>query len=92
MNKFTLTGFALGVGGGGVYGYQGLSSLMDPKNVWHDFTLAGVTGDRVAGIIEAMPAEFMERGLHYLAYDLPLYQLLLAAGVAFFLIGAIFRE
>lgn len=92
MNKFTLTGFALGAGGGGVLGYQGLASLMDPNNVWHDFTLAGVTDDRIAGIIEAMPAEFMEKGLHYLSYDLPLYKLLLAAGLAFFLLGAVFRD
>ena len=92
MNTFTLTGCALGAGGAGVFGYQALSSIMDTNNVWHDFTLASVTNDRVAGIVEAMPAEFLERGLHYLAYDLPLYQLLLAAGVAFFLFGAIFKK
>ncbi len=92
MNNFTLTGFALGAGGAGVFGYQGLSSIMDSNNVWHDFTLAGVTNDRIAGIIEAMPAEFIERGLHCLAYDLPLYQLLLAGSVAFFLLGAVFRK
>ncbi|MBI9093108.1 MAG: hypothetical protein JEZ12_28180 [Desulfobacterium sp.] len=92
MNNFTLTGCVLGAGGAGVFGYQGLSSIMDTNNVWHDYTLASVTNDRVAGIIEAMPAEFMEQGLHYLAYDLPLYQLLLAGSVAFFLFGAIFRK
>ena len=92
MNTFTLTGCALGAGGAGVFGYQALSSIMDTNNVWHNLTLASVTNDRVAGIVEAMPAGFLERGGHYLAYDLPLYQLLLAAGVAFFLIGAIFKK
>ncbi|MCP4119648.1 MAG: hypothetical protein GY737_30460 [Desulfobacteraceae bacterium] len=92
MNTSTLTGLALGAGGAGVFGYQALSSLMDKENAWQDLTLATVTNDRVAGIVEAMPSGFMEKGLHYLAYDLPLYQLLLAAGVVFILFGAVFRK
>ena len=92
MNTSTLTGIVLGVGGAGLLGYQALSSLMDSENVWQDFTLATVTNDRVAGIVEAMPAEFMEKGLHYLAYDVPLYQLLLALSVVFIMFGAVFRK
>lgn len=92
MNKFTLTGSALGGGGVIVFGFQAISSIMHTKNIWNDLTLASVTDHRIDTIIEMVPFESLLNGLNYLAQDLPLYQLLLGSGVLLFFIGSFLKK
>jgi len=92
MNIFTLTGYAFWAGSILVLIFQAIASIMHTGNVWKNHTLASLSGDTIGSIIKAVPFEFLEGWLLYLANDLPLYQLLLASGVFFFVMGSFSRK
>lgn len=92
MNIFTFTGYAFWAGSVVVLIFQAIASIMHTGNVWKNHTLASLSGDTIGALIQAVPFEFLEKKLYYLVNDLPLYQLLLAAGVLFFVMGSFSRK
>ncbi len=92
MNKYTLIGIVSCLGGICTYGFQGLKGLMDKNNVWENIALVDISEDLIYGISDALPFEFLQQGFDFLAIDLPLYQLLLAIGVLFLLLGSFFKQ
>ena len=92
MNIFTLTGYALWAGSVVVLIFQAIASIMHTSNAWKNHTLASLSGDAIGALIQALPFELLGRWLLYLVNDFPLYQLLLALGAVFFVMGSFSRK
>ena len=82
----------MGAGGVVVLGFQSIAAMMHTDNLWKDLTLSTATAHRIDGFIEMLPFEYLQNSLLYLAQDLPLYQLLVALGAIFFILGSFSRR
>lgn len=80
-----LIGFFVGV-------FTGISQFMKADNFWVDLTISKFTKEYSDKIVTSIPLEFMEKGLSYLVYELPLSLGLVGLGFVFFLIAAISKE
>ena len=80
-----LIGFFVGV-------FTGISRFMKADNFWIDLTISKLTGDYSDRIVTAIPLDFMEKGLNFLVYEMPLSLGLVGLGLIFFIIAAIVKE
>lgn len=80
-----LIGFFVGL-------FAGISKFMKSDNGWVDLTISRFTGKHSDAIVDFIPVEFIQDGLYFLVYELPLAGAILGLGVFFFLVGAILRE
>ena len=83
-----------GIGGlcclGGVLlaGYQALVGLMNEKTGWYDITLWDLGGAPLDAVLNRLPQGFIDSWPGDIIYDFPFYQLLIAVGILFLIIGA----
>ena len=80
-----LIGFFVGL-------FAGISKFMNIDNGWVGLTIARFTGEHSDAIVGFIPVEFIQDGLYFLIYELPLAGAILGLGVFFFLVGAILKE
>lgn len=80
-----LIGFFVGV-------FTGISRFMKADNFWVDLTISKLTGEYSDRIVTSIPLDFMEKGLNFLIYELPLSGALVGLGLIFFIIAAIVKE
>ncbi len=92
MNVCNVIGTASWAGSAAIFGFQTLSSLMHKDNAWQVFTLFDIGNGPVDYIADRLSEGVILEYYEYLAYDLPLYQLLLAVGLIFFVLGCFSRK
>ncbi len=80
------------IGGLGILVFQAIAQAMDKDFQWTGLLLGGLIGDSLDGFAEKIPMEIFQTGFHFIMYELPLYQLLLALGAIFFVLGMAFRK
>ena len=80
-----LTGFFVGL-------FAGISKFMNIDNLWVGLTISRFTGEHSDAIVEFIPVDFIQGGLSFLIYELPLAGAILGLGVFFFIVGAILKE
>jgi len=72
--------------------FAGISKFMKIDNLWVDLTISTFTGEHSDSIVGFIPVDFIQDGLYFLVYELPLAGAILGLGVFFLLVGAILRE
>lgn len=81
-----LAGFFVGL-------LAGISSFMSKKTYFSDLTLSGMLGEETSdSIIEITGIEFVENGLFFIFYDLPLFGLLILFGVSLLVLSLFFKN
>ncbi len=80
-----LIGFFVGV-------FTGISRFMKVDNLWADLTISSLTKAYSDKIVTSIPIDFMEKGLNFLMYELPLAGVIVGLGVIFFMIAAFKKE
>ena len=90
MSKFTVAGVASWLIGGLLLGFQAISTLMQTgdKYVWEKLSLVDVFGKDYFKWIEGISYASIQSAASYIS-SMPLYLLLFAMGILFFIINAV---
>lgn len=90
MSKFTVAGVASWLIGGLLLGFQAISTLMQTGDeyVWEKLSLVDVFGKDNFKWIEGISYASIQSAASYIS-SMPLYLLLFAIGILFFLINAV---
>ena len=72
--------------------FTGISKFMKVDNFWVDLTLSRFTGAHSDTIVEFIPVGFIQDGLSFFIYELPLSGVFLGLGLVLFLAGAVLKE
>lgn len=92
MNKYTFLGILSWITSGCFLGFQGIKSLMNNNYVWHNVTLRDSGNHYIQNLPSYIHVETVHNGLKFLINDFPLYQMLLAVGLIFFIFDGLFRK
>ena len=88
MGKYTILGCICWLGSFVLLGFQGISSVMSTdKVVWKSLNLLDVAGSDKFTWIDGISIGFVQNSVDYVV-TMPLFALLLALGVIFFILNA----
>jgi len=92
MNNMTMFGFTSLISGVLLLGYQALAYLMDVNNQWREIFLGDLGDSYLYNFADHLPFEVLQQGGDFLINGLPFYQLLMAVGLFFILVGAFVKN
>ncbi|MBT3311730.1 MAG: hypothetical protein HN737_11125 [Desulfobacterales bacterium] len=88
MGKYTILGCLCWLGGFVLLGFQGISSVMNPGEVvWKSLNLLDAVGSKNFTWIDSISIGFIQNSVDYVV-TMPLFLLLIALGVIFFILNA----
>ncbi len=92
MNKYTVSGIISWITAGCVAGFQGIKTLMNNNYTWHNITLGDLDNHYIRNLPDYIHFGSIHHGLEFLINDFPLYQMLLVAGLVFFIFDSFTRK
>ena len=91
MNKFTIMGLLSWGASLLLLGFQGISSLMGTEGEWESLTLEDLLEVQYLDWIDGMKEGLLQSAADYVV-TMPLFILLLAVGLVFFVVSAFIKD